>query len=277
MQDIASLLKQAVAEDGAGLDRIDAEHLLAHCLQQTRAWLYSHAEWTPAQVQCAAFATLVQRRRNGEPIAYLTGVRGFWSLELQVSPDTLVPRPETELLVELALGRLPAEAAVQVLDLGTGSGAIALAIASERPLARITGVDASSAALAVAAGNGRRLGLANAVFEPGDWYGGLDGRRYDVIVSNPPYIAVGDPHLDEGDLRFEPPAALSSGPDGLDAIRTIVAGAPAHLAPGGYLLLEHGWTQGAAVRGLLAEAGFGAIETARDLEERERVSIGKMP
>lgn len=277
MQDIASLLKQAVAEDGAGLDRIDAEHLLAHCLQQTRAWLYAHADQAVDATQADAYAGLVKRRMGGEPVAYLTGVRGFWSLELQVSPDTLVPRPETELLVELALGRLPAEAAVQVLDLGTGSGAIALAIASERPLARITGVDASSAALAVAAGNGRRLGLANAVFEPGDWYGGLDGRRYDVIVSNPPYIAVGDPHLDEGDLRFEPPAALSSGPDGLDAIRTIVAGAPAHLAPGGYLLLEHGWTQGAAVRGLLAEAGFGAIETARDLEERERVSIGKMP
>lgn len=277
MQDIASLLKQAVAEDGAGLDRIDAEHLLAHCLQQTRAWLYAHADQAVDATQADAYAGLVKRRMGGEPVAYLTGVRGFWSLELQVSPDTLVPRPETELLVELALGRLPAEAAVQVLDLGTGSGAIALAIASERPLARITGVDASSAALDVAAGNGRRLGLANAVFEPGDWYGGLDGRRYDVIVSNPPYIAVGDPHLDEGDLRFEPPAALSSGPDGLDAIRTIVAGAPAHLAPGGYLLLEHGWTQGAAVRGLLAEAGFGAIETARDLEERERVSIGKMP
>ena len=277
MQDIASLLKQAVAEDGAGLDRIDAEHLLAHCLQQTRAWLYAHADQAVDATQADAYAGLVKRRMGGEPVAYLTGVRGFWSLELQVSPDTLVPRPETELLVELALGRLPAEAAVQVLDLGTGSGAIALAIASERPLARITGVDASSAALDVAAGNGRRLGLANAVFEPGDWYGRLDGRRYDVIVSNPPYIAVGDPHLDEGDLRFEPPAALSSGPDGLDAIRTIVAGAPAHLAPGGYLLLEHGWTQGAAVRGLLAEAGFGAIETARDLEERERVSIGKMP
>lgn len=277
MQDIASLLKQAVAEDGAGLDRIDAEHLLAHCLQQTRAWLYAHADQAVDATQADAYAGLVKRRMGGEPVAYLTGVRGFWSLELQVSPDTLVPRPETELLVELALGRLPAEAAVQVLDLGTGSGAIALAIASERPLARITGVDASSAALDVAAGNGRRLGLANAVFEPGDWYGGLDGRRYDVIVSNPPYIAVGDPHLDEGDLRFEPPAALSSGPDGLDAIRTIVAGAPAHLAPGGYLLLEHGWTQGAAVRGLLAETGFGAIETARDLEERERVSIGKMP
>lgn len=277
MPDIASLLKDAVAEEGAGLDRIDAEYLLAHCLQRSRAWLYSHADWMPEPGQCAAFVALVQRRRTGEPVAYLTGIRGFWSLELQVSPDTLVPRPETELLVELTLDRLPLGVAVQVLDLGTGSGAIALAIASERPKARITAVDASDAALAVAAANGRRLGLVNVAFEPGDWYSGLAGRRFDAIVGNPPYIAVDDPHLHEGDLRFEPPAALSSGPDGLDAIRIIVAGAPAHLEPGGCLLLEHGWTQGAAVRALLADAGFEGISTARDLEGRERVSMGKMP
>ena len=277
MHDISSLLKQAVSAQGGGLERIDAECLLAHCLQKPRAWLYAHAGQTIDAPQRMAFEDLVRRRGRGEPVAYLTGSRGFWTLELQVSPDTLVPRPETELLVELAIARLPDDGALRVLDLGTGSGAIALAIASERPHARVVAVDASAAALAVAESNGRRLSLDNVTFEAGDWYGGLAGRRFDVIVSNPPYIAIGDPHLHAGDLRFEPPAALSSGPDGLDAIRLIVAGAPAHLAAGGWLLLEHGWQQGEAVRALLAESGFTQISTEQDLEHRDRVTMGRMP
>jgi len=166
---------------------------------------------------------------------------------------------------------------VRIADLGTGSGAIALALASERPHARVAATDASTAALAVAGANARAAGLANVCFHAGDWFAALPGQRFDLVASNPPYIASGDPHLLEGDLRFEPTAALSPGDDGLEAIRTIVAEAPAHLSPGGWLLLEHGWTQGEAVRALLQAAGFVEVSTHRDLEERDRVTLGRMP
>ena len=221
------------------------------------------------------FSQLLARRQAGEPVAYMTGTQGFWTLDLEVSTATLIPRPETELLVELALARIPVDAASRMADLGTGSGAIALAIARERPRATVVATDASEAALAVARGNALRNRIGNIEFRHGDWFAPLAGESFDLIASNPPYIAEGDPHLDEGDLRFEPPSALSSGADGLDAIRRIVRDAPAHLHADGWLLLEHGWEQGAAVCALLVEAGFAAVETARDLEGRDRVTFGR--
>jgi release factor glutamine methyltransferase len=267
---VESLLRGAAA-----IDRVDAEWLLAHALGEPRSWLFAHsADPVPAE-HAQRFAALLARRVAGEPVAYLTGVQGFWTLELEVTPATLVPRPETERLVELALARIPFGVAARIADLGTGSGAIALAIAKERPRACVIATDASSAALAVARRNAARNGIGNLEFREGDWLAPLAGKRFDLIASNPPYIAEGDPHLDQGDLRFEPPSALSSGLDGFDAIRTIIGAAPMHLHHGGWLLVEHGWEQGAAVRALLADAGFTDIETARDLEDRDRVTLGR--
>lgn len=272
-QPLDALLQAARAR----IDPTDAEFLLVHLLEKPRSWLFAHREdFAPAGI-AAAFDALVERRAAGEPVAYLTGHRGFWRFDLAVTPATLIPRPETELLVELALARLPIDRPLTLADLGTGSGAIALALAFERPRARVIATDASAPALAVARANAERLALANLEFREGDWFAPLAGERFDLIASNPPYVALGDPHLDEGDLRFEPVSALSSGADGLDAIRAIVAHAPAHLASGGWLLLEHGWDQGAPVRGLLRQAGFADVATERDLEDRDRVSLGRRP
>jgi len=221
----------------------------------------------------ARFDELIAARLRGEPIAYLIGRRAFWSLEFDVAPGVLIPRPETELLVELALARMPVDLACPVVDLGTGSGAIALSLAHERPSAQVLGTDASGDALAIARANAQRLGIVNVTFAQGDWYDALGGAQFDLIVSNPPYIAQGDPHLVEGDLRFEPPGALSSGPDGLDAIRVIVADAPRHLNPEGALLVEHGWNQAERVRALLRDRGFVAIETVRDAAGHERITL----
>ena len=259
------------------LDPADADLLLAHALGRSRTWLLAHAGDEVAAADAARFAALVERRVAGEPVAYLTGTRGFWTLDLAVTPATLVPRPETERLVELALERVPADAQTRIADLGTGSGAIALAIAKERPRARVVATDASTDALEVARDNAKRNGIGNVEFRRGDWLAPLDGEAFDLIASNPPYIALGDPHLGEGDLRFEPASALSSGGEGLDAIRVIVGHAPAYLRAGGWLLLEHGWEQGDAVRALLRDAGFVEIATERDLEGRDRVSLGRQP
>ena len=268
---IDALLRRAAAT----IDRVDAEWLLSHAVVRPRTWLFVHAgDPVPAAV-AERFEALVARRQAGEPVAYLTGTQGFWTLELEVSPATLIPRPETELLVELALARIPVDARAHVADLGTGSGAIALAMAKERPRAAVMATDASSAALEVARRNAARNRIATVEFRGGDWFAPLAGETFDLIASNPPYIADGDPHLGEGDLRFEPPTALSSGTDGLDAIRRIVGDAPAYLASGGWLLLEHGWDQGEAVRALLQAAGFIDVETARDLEGRDRASLGR--
>lgn len=257
--------------------RREAEMLLQHALGRDRAWLFAHArDPMPPEVQ-QRFETLLAARVRGKPVAHLLGERGFWTLSLRVTADTLIPRPETELLVEAALARLPADVRVHVADLGTGSGAIALSLASERPAATVIATDASGAALGIARDNARRNEIANVSFRHGDWLAPLASERFDLIASNPPYIADDDPHLQQGDLRFEPPTALASGADGLDAIRRIVGDAPAHLHPGGWLLLEHGLEQGAAVRALLSMRGFVDVETLQDIEARDRVTLGRLP
>ncbi|MBD9369385.1 peptide chain release factor N(5)-glutamine methyltransferase [Xanthomonas sp. XNM01] len=268
----------AVLRHGADrIGRTDAEPLLLHALGRDRAWLFAHAADPVDPDVRARFDALVERRAAGEPVAYLTGRRGFWTLDLAVGPQTLIPRPETERLVELALERLPDGEPLRVADLGTGSGAIALAIASERPLTAVIATDVAKPTLAMAVANARDAGLDNVWFRRGHWFAALGRERFDLVASNPPYIADGDPHLAQGDLRFEPAGALASGADGLDAIREIVAGAPAHLVPGGWLLLEHGWDQGAPVRALLAAAGFIDVATEQDLEARDRVTLGRLP
>lgn len=274
-------MRALLADAGARLDgedaRGEAERLLAHVLERPRAWLYAWPEHLPTPAQRAEFERLVAARVAGAPVAYLLGRRAFWTFDLEVTPAVLIPRPETELLVELALARLPVGQPLAVADLGTGSGAVALAIARERPLARVLATDIGEDALAVAAANARRLGLGNVAFARGDWCAPLGEARFDLIASNPPYIEDGDPHLAKGDLRHEPPRALASGADGLDAIRVIVAAAPRHLRPGGWLLLEHGHDQAARVRALLASHGFVDVGSATDLAGHERVSLGRMP
>lgn len=255
--------------------RRDGALLLRHVIGVTDSWLITHADDPVAAVHANRFRALVQRRACGEPVAYLTGGRGFHAIDLRVTPDVLIPRPETELLVELALARIPEGSGYAVADLGTGSGAVALAIAQARLRARVLATDASEAALAVARGNAARLGLGNVEFARGDWCAALGSARFDMVVSNPPYVATGDPHLRQGDLRFEPASALVAGVDGLDAIRVIVDTVRAHLREGGWLLCEHGFDQGAAVRQLLADHRFEDVFTARDLGNRERVSGGR--
>lgn len=276
MARIDLLLREArVRLAAAGGEAADAELLLAHALRRPRSWLYAHATDELDAAAMRVFDALQRRRAAGEPVAYIVGRRGFRQFDLAVTPDTLIPRPETELLVELALERVPVDAAWRLGDLGTGSGAIALAIAGERPLAHVVATDASEAALAVARGNAAALGIDNVEFRRGDWLAPLAGEPCDLIASNPPYIAEGDPHLARGDLRFEPAAALASGADGLDAIRAIAAAAPACLRAGGWLLVEHGLEQGAAVRALFEGAGFRDVVTQRDLEDRDRVTAGR--
>lgn len=268
--------------------------LLAGVLGHNRAWLIAHADDALPPVLDAHFGSLAVRRRKGEPVAYLTGRREFRGLELEVDPSVLIPRPETETLVEVAVGKLPADRASRVLDLGTGSGAVALAIAHERPLARVLATDRSRAALDVARRNAQRLGLANVAFARGDWYAALRAKNvggrgspalarpdekaippFDVIVSNPPYVAEADPHLGKGDLRFEPRRALTAGPDGLEALRIIVGEALQLLAPGGWLAVEHGYDQAGCVRALFDDAEFGEFTVARDLAGIVRVAAGR--
>jgi len=272
---IAQNLRAVINTLPGDSSRVDAELLLAHALGKPRVWLYAHADEALPAAAAKQFALLIKRRLKGEPIAYLLGFRDFWKMQLEVTADTLIPRPETELLVQLAITWLPQDRPVRVLDLGAGSGAIALAIASERPQVQMTACDSNAAALAVAQHNGQRLGLSQCIWLRSDWYSELQDQRFDLIVSNPPYIAENDPHLGEGDLRFEPRAALASGRDGLDAIRVIVGQAQQHLLPGGRLLIEHGFEQGIAVRELFQAAGLADIRTVRDLEDRERVTCGR--
>lgn len=271
MPGIRQLLATATLPGDSG--RLEAELLLCHCLQQTRSYLYTWPEKTIDGERCAAYEALLAARRNGTPVAYLTGLREFWSLQLQIDERTLIPRPETETLVEWALElSLPEDA--RVADLGTGSGAIALALVSERLRWHVLATDISEDALAVARLNARRLGLGNIEFICSDWERSLAPGRFQLIVSNPPYIAMADPHLGQGDLRFEPAEALCSGVDGLDAIRRIIALAPTYLCRGGWLLLEHGYDQVGPVRQLLQSAGFSAVATRPDLAGVDRISGG---
>jgi release factor glutamine methyltransferase len=256
---------------------LETEVLLAHVLATSRAHLHTWPEQRLDTAQQQGFFALVARRAAGEPLAYLTGRREFWSLDLHVNRHTLIPRPETERLVELALARLPQDREGRVADLGTGSGAIALALAAERPACRIIATDLSAEALVVARGNARRLGLDKVAFRHGDWFAPLQGECFDLIVANPPYIAEGDPHLAEGDLPAEPRHALVVGPDGLAMLAAIVREAAAHLQAQGWLLLEHGHDQSAAVAALLRTAGFRAVQTWHDHAGIERVTGGQRP
>ncbi len=256
-----------------GLERLDAQLLLGHHLGQSRGWLIAHDDACLPVAEAQAFAADCQRRADDFPMAYLLGRREFHRLTLHITPDVLVPRPDTETLVGWGLERLNAgpDASAQVLDLGTGSGAIALALAHSRPEDHVTATDLSAAALRVAKGNAQRLGL-RLEFRAGDWWQAVQGARFDLVLSNPPYIADNDPHLRA--LRHEPRLALCSGIDGMSAIRSIVAGAPRHLHHGAWLLLEHGWDQAAAVRAILAATGFAGIATRPDIEGRPRCTGG---
>ena len=277
--EIRSLIDEGAARLGrvAEEPRREAEVLLGAALGRPRAWLLAHAG--ERVLDCEAtdrYEALVTRRALGEPVAYLLGEKEFWSLPLAVGPGVLIPRPETERLVECALARLPAERSCDVLDLATGSGAIALAIAAERPNARVLATDLSEVAANTARANAARLGLDGRVaVHAGDWYAPVAGRRFDVIVSNPPYIAAADPRVAPAVRRYEPPQALFAGADGLEALRAVVGGAPGHLAPGGWLLVEHGDTQAAAVRKLFEAAGLEQVQTHRDLAGRERCTEGR--
>lgn len=262
---------EALPESSA---RLEAELLLAEATGWTRTSLLAWPERVLDPAGAERFATLLARRLAGEPIAYIRGRQGFWTLELRVTPDTLIPRPETELLVEIALDRLDARRPLRVADLGTGSGAIAAAVASERPGWHLIATDRSAPALAVARDNFRLLGLERIGCLRMDWLTALASDSLDAILSNPPYVAGQDPHLDRGDPRFEPRSALTPGGDGLDAIRAIAADAGRCLRPGGLLAVEHGFDQGAPVRHILANAGLHAIETRRDLAGLDRVTLG---
>jgi len=252
--------------------RLDAEVLLMHVLAVGRPALITRASEALGPHRYETYWQLIARRAAGEPVAYITGVREFWSLPVHVTPAVLIPRPETETLVECALARIPRDSACTIADLGTGSGAVAIALAHERLHAKVIATDASPAALEVARDNAHRLRLANVEFHLGDWHAPLAGRRFDIIVSNPPYVRADDPHLQQGDVRFEPQTALIGGPDGLDAIRHIVAGARERLRQGGWLLLEHGHDQADAVAEVLHAAGFSDVLNHRDLAKLPRVT-----
>ena len=267
---IAQALQQAHA---AGVDRFDAQLIVCTVLGVSRSWVLAHDRDPLPPAQLPRLLDWLRRRACGEPFAYLQGEKEFFGLALRVTPDTLIPRPDTETLVHWALELLPAEAARRVADLGTGSGAIALAIASQRPLTQVTAVDFSAGALAVALGNAEHHRLPNVQGLQGSWFDPLQGQRFDLIASNPPYIAEGDHHLNA--LQHEPITALTAGPDGLDDLRHIVAHAPAHLHPGGWLLLEHGHDQASEVQHLLLNHGFTDVETRRDLGGNARCTGGR--
>ena len=265
----------ATALAAPGLERVDARILLEHALGWSHARLIAHSDRPLTRAEYAHFSELADRRRSGEPVAYIVGAREFYGRMFAVNPSVLIPRPETELLVELALERLPAGAASRILDLGTGSGNIAITLALERPSAVVHALDASAAALQLAQENARALSADHIRFFLSAWFELLEHGSYDLIVSNPPYVAEGDPHLAEGDVRFEPRSALIAGPAGLDALRPIIADAPTHLRAGGWLLVEHGYDQAERVGELLRMSGYEETFVAHDLARIARVSGGR--
>ncbi|MEQ7918133.1 peptide chain release factor N(5)-glutamine methyltransferase [Xanthomonas sp. WHRI 1810A] len=273
---IASLLRSAELPDSPTA-RLDVELLLAAALGKPRSFLHTWPERIVSSEAAHTFEAFVRRRRTGEPVAYILGLQGFWNIDLEVATHTLIPRPETEMLVETALELLPGAIPHRLLDLGTGTGAIALSLAKDRPQWTITAVDRVDEAVDLAERNRQRLNLDNAAVMKSHWFSALKRQRFDLIISNPPYIASDDPHLAKGDVRFEPSSALVAGVDGLDDLRVITSEAPAHLEPGGWLLLEHGYDQGAAVRELLNSHGFEQIQTRRDLGDNERITFGRVP
>ena len=282
MNSVHSLLNQAskklveaigLAHDEA---RLEVNLLLQHVLKKNRAWLISHDRDALTDDQEHDFHDLLQRRLAGEPIAYILGSREFYGLPLKVTPATLIPRPDTETLVEAAFQKISVDVAWDILDLGTGTGAVALAIAKHRPTCHVIGVDASAEALAVAIENAQNLDLKNASLIKSNWFSALATKRFDVIVSNPPYIAEADCHLTQGDLRFEPRSALASGVDGLDDIRLIIQDTPKYLKPNGWLMLEHGYDQAHSVAALLKGHGFSQIDHAQDLAGTLRVTFGSI-
>ncbi len=280
---------QALADARRKIDALDARVLLCHVVQRDAGYLIAHADAALGAGQQHVFQALVTRRRAGEPVAYMTGRREFFGLDFKATPAVLIPRPETELLVELGLEHIPQNKPCRVLDLGTGSGCVAISIVRHRPLARVIATDISAEALAVARENATNLlrinpaeppvgkrGLGGISFTRSNWYEALAGDKFDVIIANPPYVAEHDRHLDQGDLRFEPRAALVAGADGLDCIRGIVRDGASHLVAGGWLMFEHGLDQAASCRGLLQAAGFGLIYSWKDLAGHERVCGGQL-
>jgi len=252
--------------------RLDIELLLCAVLDKPRSYLFTWPEKTLSADELSQLEGFVERRKQGEPVAHIVGHTGFWTLQLAVTPDTLIPRPDTERLVELALDKIPAQGG-RVADLGTGSGAIALALASERPDCQLVGCDRVQDAVALAERNRQQLGLNNAEFVQGSWFEPLTG-RFDLIVSNPPYIDPADPHLSQGDVRFEPDSALTAGEQGMADIRHIAEQAPQYLQPGGWLMFEHGYDQGPASVALLQQLGYQAVATEQDYGNRDRVTLG---
>ena len=282
MNRVHFLLNQASKKlvDALGLAHAEASSevnlLLQHLLQVNRAWLISHDRDALTDDQQQDFYALLQRRLAGEPIAYILGSREFYGLPLKVTPATLIPRPDTETLVEAAFQKIPIDAPWNILDLGTGTGAVALAIAKHRPTCHVIGVDASAEALVVAIENAQNLDLKNLSLIKSNWFSDLEAEKFDVIVSNPPYIAEADCHLTQGDLRFEPRSALASGVDGLDDIRRIIQDTPKYLKPNGWLMLEHGYDQAHLVAALLKGHGFSQIDHAQDLAGTLRVTFGSI-
>jgi release factor glutamine methyltransferase len=255
--------------------KLEAQLLLQHALNVNRAWLISHQDDALQANIHAAYRAMLERRLSGEPIAYILGYREFYGLNLKVTPDTLIPRADTETLVEATLAKINLHEKLHILDLGTGTGAIAFAIAKHRPQAHVTALDASQAALDIAIENAQNLKLPNVKLMLSDWFSAIQKEKFDVIVSNPPYIEVADAHLKQGDLRFEPISALASGADGMDAIRHIIDACLIYLKPQGWLMLEHGYNQAELVAGLMAKVGFNDIETINDLAGNTRVTLGK--
>lgn len=277
MTTLQAALKAAVVQlQDSDSAELDAQLLMAQVLGKNRSWLYAWPDHQLTASQQQQFETLVQRRHDGEPIAYLCGKRAFWNIELKVTPAVLIPRPETELLVELALQLAPASPGL-IADLGTGSGAIALALAGEYPHWQVHATEKSTAAAEVAMLNIRESGVQNLQLFTGSWCEPLPAHNYHLLLSNPPYIDGADPHLQQGDVRFEPRSALVANDEGLADLRQIAAQATSRLATDGWLLLEHGWQQGEAVRRILAEHGYRDVSTRQDHGSRDRVTLGRWP